>query len=112
MFVDCRIFPFSGKVRLSATRLPTWLDLLPGSASSGDDMHPPDSGNSTVEREISSDNKLSVVTNRNAETWMSDKGASNAITENAAKGNGSTNEKTELTALEEQEDNHRKERVF
>ena len=42
----CRIFPFDGKVRLSATRLPTWLELLPGGTPQEKDDGGPAGGDS------------------------------------------------------------------
>jgi hypothetical protein len=117
-----RIFPFSGKVRLSATRLPTWLDLLPGSASSGEVTYPQINGdaiaaNRTIANvsDSSSDINLSSVANGNTTLSPSDKVTSNGITENAP----STNEKTGPAALgstassaEEKDDSLRKERVL
>jgi hypothetical protein len=127
--VDNRIFPFSGKVRLSATRLPTWLDLLPGSASSGEVTYPQInsdaiaanrtianvSDSSSTGSVIASDNNLSSVANGSTTFSLTDKAASNGINENAP----STNEKTGLAALgstaspaEEKDDRLRKERVL
>ncbi len=124
-----RIFPFSGKVRLSATRLPTWLDLLPGSASSGEVTYPQINGDaiaanrtianvsdsSSAGNVIASDNNVSSVANGNTTLSLPDKAASNGINENAL----STNEKTGPAALgstaasaEEKNDRLRKERVL
>jgi hypothetical protein len=124
-----RIFPFSGKVRLSATRLPTWLDLLPGSASSGEVTFPQINGDaiaanrtianvsdsSSAGSVIPSDLNLSSVANGSTTLPPPDKAASNGINENAP----STNEKTGPAALgssastaEEKDDKLRKERVL
>jgi hypothetical protein len=124
-----RIFPFSGKVRLSATRLPTWLDLLPGSASSGEVISPQINGDaiaanrtianvsdsSSAGSVIPSDINLSSVANGNTTFSLTDKAASNGNTENAP----STNERTGSSALgstassaEEKDDRLRKERVL
>jgi hypothetical protein len=125
-----RIFPFSGKVRLSATRLPTWLDLLPGSASSGEVTYPQINGDaiaanrtianvsdsSSAGSVIASDNNLSSVANGNTTFSLTDKAAaSNGINENAP----STNENTGPEAFgslastaEEKDDRLRKERVL
>jgi hypothetical protein len=124
-----RIFPFSGKVRLSATRLPTWLDLLPGSASSGEVTYPQINGDaiaanrtianvsdsSSAGSVIASDNNLSSVANGSTTLRPLDKAASNGINENAP----STNENTGPAALgstassaEEKDDRLRKERVL
>ncbi len=124
-----RIFPFSGKVRLSATRLPTWLDLLPGSASSGEVTYSQInsdaiaanrtnanvSDSSSAGSVIASDNNLSGVANGSTTFSLTDQVASNGITENAP----SANERTGSSALgstassaEEKDDRLRKERVF
>jgi hypothetical protein len=127
--IDNRIFPFSGKVRLSATRLPTWLDLLPGSASSGEVVYPHIndgsiaanrtianvSDSSSTGSVIASDNSMSSVAIGSTTLSPPDKAASNGINENAP----STNEKTGPAALgstassaEEKDDRLRKERVL
>jgi hypothetical protein len=103
--------------------------LLPGSASSGEVVYPQINSDAIAANRtnanvsdssfagsvITSDNKLSSVANGNTTISLTDKAASNGITENAP----STNEKTGPAALgslaltaEEKDDRLRKERVL
>jgi hypothetical protein len=125
-----RIFPFSGKVRLSATRLPTWLDLLPGSASSGEVTYPQINGDaiaanrtianvsdsSTAGSVIASDNTFSSVADGSTTLSPPDKAASNGINENAPSANEKTGPAAALastaSSAEEKDDRLRKERVL